>query len=63
MDEEKAMQDRSSDVAISQAMLAASGAEGAETQILPWSSGREHSTVNPLISPGETDFRLLSSRM
>lgn len=35
MDEEKAMRDRSSDVATSQAMLAASGAEGAETQILP----------------------------
>lgn len=35
MDEEKAVRDRRSDVATSQATLAASGAEGAETQILP----------------------------
>ena len=62
MDEEKAMWDGSSDVVRSQAMLVASGTEGAETQILPESSRREHSPVSPLISASETDFGLLSSR-
>lgn len=51
IDEEKAMQDRSSDVAISQAMLAALGAEGAETQILPWSSGKGAQHRQPSDSP------------